>query len=180
MHNVFGVVNDVGLCDVLNMDEKFDGLDSCIEKTEFNNLHLLPTGPIPENPAELIDSVRFNQLIRRLENTYDLVVFDSPPSAHLVDSLLIARQVDGMAVVVRLLSTPRQALRYLANNLQSSNTHLLGIIVNNIDVPNNAQYGYYAYGGYGRYGAESYYGENRGDHLPADRKSQPNSLPGND
>lgn len=177
MHNVFGVVNDAGLCDVLNMDETFDGLDACIEKTEFNNLYLLPTGPIPENPAELIDSVRFEQLIRQLENTYDLIVFDSPPSAHLVDSLLIARQVDGMAVVVRLLSTPRQALQYLANNLRSSNTHLLGIIVNNIDVPSNAQYGYYAYGGHGRYGAESYYGANQGDHPPTDKKPRPDSPP---
>jgi capsular exopolysaccharide synthesis family protein len=175
MHNVFGVVNDVGLCDVLNMDETFDGLDACIEKTEFNNLYLLPTGPIPENPAELIDSVRFGQLIRKLENTYDLIVFDSPPSAHLVDSLLIARQVDGMAVVVRLLNTPRQALRYLANNLRSSNTHLLGIIVNNIDVPSNAQYGYYSYGRQGRYGPESYYGANQVDHPPADKRPHQDS-----
>jgi succinoglycan biosynthesis transport protein ExoP len=158
MHNVFGASNEVGLVDVLNMEESFSGLESCIEKTGFDNLFLLPAGPAPHNPAELIDSPRFEQLVRQLENAYDLIVFDSPPSAHLVDSLLIARQVDGMAIVVRLLNTPRQAVRYLANNLRSSNTNVLGIIVNNIDVPTNAQYGYYAYGGYGKYGGSAYYG----------------------
>jgi capsular exopolysaccharide synthesis family protein len=126
-----------------------------IVPTRVDNLFFLPTGPIPPNPVEMLDSNRFNQLVAELQSQYDLLIFDSPPALNLVDSLVIGKRVDGMVLVVRSFVTNKFAAKQVARQVGLSKVKLLGVVLNNVDMPSGTDYysSYY----YSRYG--SYYAE---------------------
>lgn len=108
------------------------------------------------NPAELLDSPRFKQLVAILRANFDFVVFDSPPCASLVDSFIISNATDGLVIVVKTHSTPKGVSAYLADNLRNSGINVLGVVCNNKDAPKRSRLSYYY--GYGKYGYGGGYG----------------------
>jgi capsular exopolysaccharide synthesis family protein len=154
LHAAFGVPNDIGLADLLRAETLPAALP--VQVGRVPNLSLLTSGKPPPNPAELLDSRAFREFLRRAREQYDLVIFDAPPGLNLIDPMLLARQVDGLIAVVRLLATPQGAVRYFADRLAASGTRVLGLVTNHIDVPALGRFSSYYYGSYGRYGL--YYG----------------------
>jgi capsular exopolysaccharide synthesis family protein len=98
-----------------------------------DNLHILPCGDVPGNPAELIDAPGFRRTLAELRDRFDLVVIDSPPVLPVTDPLLIARHVDGVVVVTRCDSTTRGELQRAMSLLRQGDTNLLGVILNEVD-----------------------------------------------
>jgi len=128
-----------------------DDLGSLVAQTSHENLYVVPAGPTPPNPPELISSDRMVQGIEFARKHFVHVVIDSPPSLELSDSRLLSRHADGVIVVARAGHTPKPALRKASEQLLGVGALVLGVVLNDFRFE-HADYGYY--GGYG-----NYYGE---------------------
>lgn len=122
--------------------------------TSERTMDLLPAGPLPPNPVDLIESERMREIVRQAEHDYDLVVIDTPPTSVVSDAVPLVKEVSGVIVVVRLGQTPREAVLHLRNQLEHLDAPTLGVVLNGLS-PDTASYGYgYGYGyAYGQDGA---------------------------
>jgi capsular exopolysaccharide synthesis family protein len=146
LHKRFGFGSVPGLSDYLAEGRL---LPSLLLKTKVDKLTLLAAGPAPDNPAELIGAERMSSLLAEVTNRYPdrIVVIDAPPPALAAETSVLARQVDGILVVVRYESTRRNDLADLV--AQVGEKKILGSIVNCIETAASRYYGY-KYGSYGR------------------------------
>ena len=124
-------------------------LSSLLLRTRVDKLTLLPSGPPPANPSELLSSERMASLITEVTNRYPdrLIVIDAPPPSFAAETGVLAQQVDGIIVVVRYRSTRRREISELKARLGEQK--IIGCVVNYIENPISRYYGY-KYGGYGR------------------------------
>lgn len=153
IHRTFGLENRAGLSTML-----MDGVAApeVVQRTQIPNLDVLPSGPVPPNPAELMESPRFREVIEELTSRYDRVIFDSPPITPVTDAAVISSQVDGVLLVVRANTTRRELLRRAIEQLSAVNADILGSVVNDIDITRRTTgYYYYYYRQYGQYYGES-------------------------
>ncbi len=151
LHRAFGVANEIGLSTAIVGEAT---LDDCIRTTEIPGLSLLPCGPIPPNPAEMLHAERFKEILTSLGERFDLVIFDSPPVGAVADAAVLSTQVDSTLLVVKAGKTTQQmALRAVAS-LTSLNTPIAGAILNDLDLESR-EYGYYHYYQRGYYGEET-------------------------
>lgn len=146
-HIFFNCSNDVGLSNCLTSGLNYrDVLKPCpgVEK-----LSLLPAGPPPPNPSELIGSKRFASLLSELRNDFDYVFIDSPPVLLVTDAQLISSLVDGYVLVARSNRTTKRLLKRSLELMHTPKASALGIVVNAMDVrsADYSGYGYYAGGG---------------------------------
>lgn len=110
----------------------------------MKNLRLLPSGAIPPNPAELLTSPRFAELIPMLEENADFVIFDSPPVLAVADSSIISAQTGGALLVIDSTSTHRSAVRHATAEVQRAGGKLIGCLLNSLD-PSSSPYYYGPY-----------------------------------
>ncbi|MHB1846635.1 MAG: GumC family protein [Deltaproteobacteria bacterium] len=150
LHRAFGVANEVGLSTAVVGEAR---VDDCVKTTEVPNLWVLPCGPVPPNPAEMLHAERFKEIVASLSGRFDRIVFDSPPLAAVADAAVLATQVDGTLLVIKAGQTRHElALRALAS-LQSVNAPIAGAVLNDLDLESR-EYGYYYYYRRGYYGEE--------------------------
>lgn len=152
IHKIFGINNDRGMSNYLIGEEEFD---SIIFKTQIENLWYAPSGPIPPNPAELIDSDQMSVFIERAKKEYDYIIIDTPPVALVTDALLVSPMTDFYVLVVRQRYTSKNTLELIEDIRKNENVKNVGIIINDISLT-----GYYGYGL--RYGYANGYGYNYG------------------
>ena len=139
-----------------------------IRPSGIEGLDILPSGPRPANPAELLANPRFSELLAWAETVYDQILIDSPPALATSDTAVIGRLVDGAVVVVQPDKNRRRMVVRAAESLASLKIPLLGVIINRVGADSDR--GYYGYGsGYG-YGYEPAYaaGEDDVDEVPED------------
>jgi polysaccharide biosynthesis transport protein len=110
-------------------------------ETGVPGLSFLACGPIPPNPSELLHTEQFRQLLVELGKVYDHVILDSPPMAVVTDAAILAPQVDGAILIVHAQRTTRDALRSALRQLRDVSGHLVGGVLNNVDISAN-RYGY--------------------------------------
>ncbi len=127
-------------------------IENFIRKTDVPGLDLLPCGPLPPNPAELVHSERFRQLVKRLEELYDAVVFDSSPVQLVTDPLVIASMVDGVVVVAQSEVTRKEAAKAVVDALHAVKANVFGVVLSRTR-RHAGRYGYYYTKGYRRGGA---------------------------
>ena len=108
-------------------------------------MDVLPAGPLPPNPSDLVESERMRSLITQAERGYDLVVIDTPPTSIVSDAIPLVRQVSGVLVVTRLGRTTRDAAAHLNRQLRNLDAPTLGVVVNGVG-KQSSYYGGYAYG----------------------------------
>lgn len=159
MKRYLSAASDIGLSSVLT---DFASLDEAIIRgVGTATLDVLPAGPVPPLPAELLSSTNFDLLLRELRSRYDIVLIDSPPALILTDAISIASKVDALVWVVRAGAATRPHLVRAAQQIHRSRLPFIGYVLNGLDARIDPYgYGYsYSYYGYGskRYGA--YYGE---------------------
>src|SRR5206468_9437546 len=117
-------------------------------QTAVANLSLLPAGPPPPNPAELLTSPRFASLLELLREQYDFVIVDTPPLLAVTDASVVAPRVDGVLLLIRLRKGDRPAAERAREILATLRANVLGVVVNGVDRPaGSGAYGY----GYGSY-----------------------------
>lgn len=152
LHKAFGLSNDLGLSSVL-LDEK--RLGEALKQTEVPDLTVLPCGPIPPNPAELLHTERFRALVAELTRRYDRVIFDSPPVAAVTDAMILSAEVDGVVLLAKAGKTSKEAVKRARRALADVQARVVGALLNGVDLRDRSAGYYYAdYSGYG-----SYYGE---------------------
>lgn len=111
---------------------------------------VLLAGPLPPNPADLLESDRMREVIQAGESSYDLLVIDTPPASVVSDAIPLVNQVGGVIVVSRLGETTREAATHLRNQLHNLDAPVLGVVVNAIGSDSEAYgYGYGYAAGYG-------------------------------
>jgi succinoglycan biosynthesis transport protein ExoP len=142
-HEIFGVRNDRGLSTAMARRMQTSGLP--IQKTEFKNLRVLPSGPIPPGPTELM-AAQVEPLIEQLRELSVMVVIDTPPVLAVSDSRLVAPEVDLVLLVAAAGRTRAATLRAALQHLQMAHSKVAGVVLNRTREADGV------YGGYGRYG----------------------------
>jgi capsular exopolysaccharide synthesis family protein len=151
-HQIFGVSNEAGLSTIL-LGETTPA--QAIQSTSVTNLLILPCGPLPANPAEVINSMEFSDLLEALASQYDRVLLDAPPVIPVTDARILAASCDATIVVIRADKSNRKLSVHTVDSLRSVGAAVLGVVVN--DVSNKrGRYGSYYYANYGGY--HSHYG----------------------
>ncbi|HWP91128.1 MAG TPA: polysaccharide biosynthesis tyrosine autokinase [Thermodesulfobacteriota bacterium] len=141
-------------------------LSGVISKANVEGLDLIPSGPIPPNPAELLGSRRMKELIDCLLQEYDQVIIDAPPITGFADSRLLSRSVDGVLIVTSVGITQRQPLRSCIEEILRVGGRIIGTIVNRLETGRN-KYGYSYY---------YYYSDDQGDKHSASRQRRNKKL----
>lgn len=140
VHRVFGASNEKGLTNIL-VDEM--SADQVIQNTEVQNLQIITSGPIPPNPAEILESTRMQQLITSLRDRCDILLLDSPPVVVVTDAAVLGSTLDGVVLVVESGKVPRQVAKRALELLQNGKSKVLGVVVNKVNVEHEGGYYYY-------------------------------------
>lgn len=143
LHSIFGIGNGHGLSTLLSSELTDNDITKAIQQDEKTKLFLLPSGPIPPNPSELIGSEQMATLMELLQKKFTHVVVDSPPIASFTDGVLIASLVDGVILVVHAGKSSRQVVRRSRQLLQEIGAKIFGVVLNNVNLNTKDNYYYY-------------------------------------
>lgn len=142
---IFGHANTAGLSNLVAGTAQ---ASSCLYAVAETGIHVMPSGVVPPNPQELLSSKRFDEVLAKLAESFDVIVIDSPP-VHLVsDALILARHASAVIYVAKADATPYQIARDGIRRLRKVNAPLLGVVLNQVDLKRVERY--YGYGKYGR------------------------------
>lgn len=144
LHVSAGLPRGIGLSNLIVGDESYD---DAIKSTEIPNLFVLPCGPLPPNPAELLMSKRFATVLEELGKRFDTVILDSPPLGAVTDAVVLSKQTDGVILVVHASKTLRDEVKRASRQIKHVNGQIIGIVLNQLDAKDH-RYGYYNYYGY--------------------------------
>ncbi|MGB3327428.1 MAG: polysaccharide biosynthesis tyrosine autokinase [Thermomicrobiales bacterium] len=144
-HKIFGVSNSRGLSHLLTHPE--EDWESHAQRVALPGLVLIPSGPIPPNPADLLAVDAFDELLARISADADIVILDTSPILAVSDALIASRKTDGVLLLCRSGVTKRDALQIGATALQQGDIRLLGVVLNQrAENETGGYYYYYAYG----------------------------------
>ncbi|HEV7301963.1 MAG TPA: polysaccharide biosynthesis tyrosine autokinase [Tepidisphaeraceae bacterium] len=145
LHKIFEIKDEIGLSSVLAGRET---LDKAIHSTGVKGLEILPCGPIPSNPSEILNSEAFNKLLNTLGTRYDLVVLDSPPVSPVTDARILGAICDATLLVLKSEKNTRKGASLAADALHSVGARVLGVICNGVMKAKGSDQ-YYSGMGYG-------------------------------
>lgn len=139
VHKEFGISNSVGLSEFL------------IGKVEFNKvvykhesgLHVMPSGTIPPNPAEMVASKAMEHLLNQLEDKYDYIILDAPPVNAVADPKILSTKVDGTILVVKYGYAKKEGVIEASKNLKVVNANIIGVVFNGEEQRRSGYYHYY-------------------------------------
>ncbi|HTY09528.1 MAG TPA: polysaccharide biosynthesis tyrosine autokinase [Bacteroidota bacterium] len=157
IHEFFGLTNERGLAGFLSGEA---GLEDVRQRGVLENLDIIASGELPDNPSELLGSNKMKEFIGMMKQEYDIILADAPPLLAVTDAAVLAKEAEGVVIVASAGMTRANALMSAVELLHSFDARLLGVVLNNFDI--RSSFGSYAYGHpNGYYGYESgYYGSN--------------------
>jgi capsular exopolysaccharide synthesis family protein len=161
IHKAFGLTKDRGISNFLVGGADVDGT---VGDTPIPNLDVIPCGPIPPNPSEMLGSNRMADLLNGLRKEYAHILIDSPPSTAVTDPAVLSKSVDGVVLVIRAGETAREIARNGVTQFQAVGANILGAILNGVDIGRDKYY-YYQYYHY-------YYGEDGDKKKSKNRKTK--------
>ena len=129
LHAFFNVSNETGLTSLLRDECE---LEEALKVTDIDNLLVLPSGPLPLNPAELLASQKMRALHERLKPHTDFVLVDTPSAIAFSDSSILASYLDAVMIVVRAQETPRGSEIQLKNLLNKARANVVGVVLNGV------------------------------------------------
>ncbi len=146
LHHQFGLHNHVGLT-TLYLAPGLDPM-TAVQGTTIPGLCVLPAGPIPANPAEVLGFPHTSKILGRLKSVADFLLLDSPPVLGAADATILAQKVDGVMLVAEMGKTRTAILGRAVGMLAGVKAHLLGVVLNKATVrPGEPYAGYYGYYG---------------------------------
>jgi capsular exopolysaccharide synthesis family protein len=143
LHEKFGISNTYGMSNFLSKTTK---LNDIIQHTQYENLDVITSGPVPPNPSELIQNELMEKVIKKLKEVYDVIILDTPPVGLVTDARALMHYSDTSIYVLRSNYSKKVYFKNI-NNLAKEEIHNFGILLNAVDMA-NAGYGYYGYGYY--------------------------------
>jgi len=138
--NLFGCDPGKGLTNILVGDAE---LDDVLQESGVPGLSLLATGPLPPNPAELLDSARMTEIIDELHRRADVVIFDCPPALLLADAIILSSKVDRVILTAESGRVTVEAFREVIRLMEHARGSLLGVVLNKYRVSTAGYYQYY-------------------------------------
>ncbi len=130
-------------------------IENFVRRTDVPGLDLLPCGPLPPNPAEIVHTQRFRDMVKRLTELYEVVIFDSSPIELVTEPLVMASLMDGVVLVAHAEATRVDSAKQCVSALQAINANILGVVLSRTR-RKSAGYGYYYANGYRRGGQYKY------------------------
>lgn len=147
IHKVFGMTRNRGMSNLLVGNDSAEGI---ILHTDIPNLDIIPCGPIPPNPSEMLGSDRMAALLGTLRKHYNHILIDSSPSTAVTDAVVLSKSVDGIVLVIRAGDTAREIVKNGVAQFEAVGSRVLGAVLNGVDMGKNSyyyyQYYYYYYG----------------------------------
>jgi succinoglycan biosynthesis transport protein ExoP len=140
LHTFFDINNSVGLTNYLTTELM---LEDVILQTPVDNLYFMPSGILPADAAGILNSRRMSELIQDVKQRFDLVLIDSPPILGVSDASVLASEVDLTMIVVQHRKLPRNMLMRVKQAVENVGGHVIGVVLNNVDVRSDSQYQYY-------------------------------------
>ncbi len=144
IHKLFEQVNTRGVTTAL-VHEGGGMVTDHLLHSGIENLYLMPSGPLPPNPAGILGSARMVDLIEELKAHADIVIFDTPPLLAVADATLLARVCDGAVLVVQAGSTRPEMLRRAKDQVLQSGATVLGVVLNRVSGSRDGYYSHYYY-----------------------------------
>ena len=164
-HHIFSVPNERGLTTLLSQPEtRWQDLGS---RVSVAGLTVIPSGPIPPNPADLLSIDRLPVLLSYISEEADIVLLDTPPILAVSDPLVIGSKTDGMILITRAGSTRRDRLQTAAMSLHQAGIRLVGVVINHQSVRSGETYQHYQ--NYGEFASSP----SRLHAVPAKEKTSP-------
>ena len=151
-HEIFEVMNVTsgGYSNLILNYKEDTKLDKYIVSTSNKNIDLLPTGPTPPNPVELLASESNQKLMKELREHYDVILLDCPPVLGLSDTMIMTKYSDANLIVVSSRKTKVESLDKAKKVFEQAKANITGVIINRASVKDNSYYSYYS---------NEYYGE---------------------
>jgi capsular exopolysaccharide synthesis family protein len=147
LHRFFDLKNDVGVTSILAGQAD---LKESAQRSSFDTLRVIASGPMPPNPAELLDSADIDLLLEELRRWCDYVVIDTPPALAVADALILAARCDGVLVVADASNTTGSSVGFVREQVEQVGGKIVGGILNNLDARRAKNYPsyhyYYSYG----------------------------------
>lgn len=141
VHKTFRLRNNDGLTTLLT--DRNTQIDDIIYRTHVDGLYVLTSGVIPPNPAELLGSKRMDELMKELENIFDLIVYDMPPVIAVTDAQIMASKTDGTIFVLPKGLATKEEVMKSKELLEMVNANVLGAIFNRVEKSSDNYYYYY-------------------------------------
>jgi len=129
-HTIFGIPNGAGLTTMVREDRAMK--EPPLQEVGVSNFWLLPSGPLPPNPSELLGSRRMEEIIATLLDRADMILFDVPPIIAVTDAAVLASKVDGVVLVFKAGGTKRDHAQRAKALLEKVNARLIGAVLNNV------------------------------------------------
>lgn len=145
---MFALPNTYGLTTLLRGGDA--RVESMVQATEQENLFVLSTGPLPPNPSEVLASQRMRAVVQSLGESFDLLLFDSPPLDVFADAAVLSAFLDGTVLVVDASKNRRKIVHQARQALAKANANVLGAVLNRLPDPTYSHY-YDNYGDYNRW-----------------------------
>jgi capsular exopolysaccharide synthesis family protein len=164
LHRILDVPSAPGLTDVLLGNKT---VEESLRQTEVPGLRVLTSGPIPPNPAELLNSGQMTNLIAELRGMADVVLFDTPPCLPVTDAQVLAAKVEGVLLVAEMGEAKKAEVKHARELFDRAHARMVGLVFNKISEGSGGYYYYYYYRRHG-YG----YGPEEGE-----RKERTRALP---
>lgn len=127
-----------GLTSILSGTAEFK---DCMVRFTDLGIDVLPSGPIPPNPTEMIGSEAMKNLIETLEKSYDYIIFDTPPSSVVTDAAVLSKYTDGIIFVIRQKHATLEQIKEAKKSLENVQANIIGSVLNDYDSTKNTKYG---------------------------------------
>tara|TARA_Y100000768_G_scaffold62549_3_gene42762 strand:+ start:323 stop:2659 length:2337 start_codon:yes stop_codon:yes gene_type:complete len=153
VHKVLELNKEPGITDYLAGYK--DDFNSLVQNTDIDNLYVVTSGVIPPNPSELLGSKKMSNLVQELEESWDVILFDSPPLVAVTDATMISKEIDKIVIVVKVGQTDKKAFEHTINSLKNVNSPIGGVVLNAVTQNNSYGSYYYYYQYYHYYGSDN-------------------------
>lgn len=145
LHKIFKAKNTKGLSNYLTGKIFYE---EAVQITAIKNLWLIPSGPIPPNPAELLDSEKMEKLVEDVREKYDIVLIDSPPVLAVIDAAVLGSMSDSLVIVVKSGKTTKKALANTVGEIRKTSAKIIGVVYNEVKSRSSGSYYSPSYLGY--------------------------------
>lgn len=136
-HSIFNVDKKPGLSNYLSgvsdIQEKYN-ISNYIKQTQVENLSVMPAGDVPPNPSELLGNDKMEDLISKLSNMFDVIVFDGTPCLMVTDSLILARKLDATLIVTAHKTTKMGDVEKIKKSIENVGGKIAGIVINKVPI----------------------------------------------
>jgi capsular exopolysaccharide synthesis family protein len=151
-----GLNNRIGVANVLTGEMK---ADEVIQQTGVPNMDMMPSGRLRRGSMGIMNNIRLRELLDTVKDNYDIILLDSPPILGVTDAAILSSEADGVLLVVQYRKYPKIISLRAKRMIENAGGHLVGAVLNNINIMRDDYYYYY------HYTTKKYYGSTRHEQL---------------